>query len=381
METSRRSVLKAGLASTAAVAGLTPALTTPTTAAATPVRQNPFTLGVASGDPDHDGFVLWTRLAPTRWPRTASAACRAARTPSSGRSPPTSGSATWCAAASPSPGRSTAHTVHVERARAAARPRVLLPVPRRGPRLADRPDPHRPAPAVRTPRALAMSFVSCSQYEHGYFTAYRRLAEDHPELILHLGDYQYEYTKGALQRPGRQRPRPRGPGDRDAGQLPAAARPVQDRPRPAGRARGRALAGGLRRPRGREQLGRRGARSSPRHRLPRPPRGRVPGVLREHAAAPHLDPARHRHAALPAGALGPAGHLPHARHPAVPRRPGLRRRLQGLPGRGRPGPLDHRRASRRSGCSTASAARRPAGTSSASRSSSPSATTTRARRR
>src|SRR3954468_10044631 len=32
-------------------------------AAATTVRY-PFTLGVASGDPDHDGFVLWTRLAP-----------------------------------------------------------------------------------------------------------------------------------------------------------------------------------------------------------------------------------------------------------------------------------------------------------------------------
>jgi alkaline phosphatase D len=25
----------------------------------------PFTLGVASGEPTHDGIVLWTRLAPT----------------------------------------------------------------------------------------------------------------------------------------------------------------------------------------------------------------------------------------------------------------------------------------------------------------------------
>ena len=25
---------------------------------------NPFTLGVASGDPDHEGMVLWTKLAP-----------------------------------------------------------------------------------------------------------------------------------------------------------------------------------------------------------------------------------------------------------------------------------------------------------------------------
>jgi alkaline phosphatase D len=41
-----------------------------------------------------------------------------------------------------------------------------------------------------------MAFASCAQYEHGYFTAYRRLAEDEPDLILHLGDYQYEYETG-----------------------------------------------------------------------------------------------------------------------------------------------------------------------------------------
>ena len=28
---------------------------------------DPFTLGVASGDPRPDGFVLWTRLAPDPW--------------------------------------------------------------------------------------------------------------------------------------------------------------------------------------------------------------------------------------------------------------------------------------------------------------------------
>ena len=34
------------------------------TAASAPLRTTPFTLGVASGDPAPDGFVLWTRLAP-----------------------------------------------------------------------------------------------------------------------------------------------------------------------------------------------------------------------------------------------------------------------------------------------------------------------------
>ena len=47
-----------------------------------------------------------------------------------------------------------------------------------------------------------MSFVSCSQFEHGWFTAYRRLAEDQPELVLHLGDYQYEYKENTYVAPG-----------------------------------------------------------------------------------------------------------------------------------------------------------------------------------
>ena len=52
------------------------------------------------------------------------------------------------------------------------------------------------SPALHeTPAALAMAFASCAQYEHGYFTAYARLAQDHPDLVLHLGDYLYEYKK------------------------------------------------------------------------------------------------------------------------------------------------------------------------------------------
>ena len=106
---------------------------------------------------------------------------------------------------------------------------------------------------------LAMAFVSCAQYEHGYFTAYRRLAEEHPDLILHLGDYQYEYRRDTYTIPGGNVRDHEGPETETPGELPAAARPVQDRPRPAGRARRRALAGRLGRPRAGQQLGRRGA--------------------------------------------------------------------------------------------------------------------------
>jgi hypothetical protein len=47
-----------------------------------------------------------------------------------------------------------------------------------------------------------MCFASCSQYEHGWFTAYRSLAEDWPDLVLHLGNYQYEYPAGQYVAPG-----------------------------------------------------------------------------------------------------------------------------------------------------------------------------------
>src|SRR3546814_2023062 len=49
-----------------------------------------------------------------------------------------------------------------------------------------------PEPGALAP--LTMCVASCSHYDQGWFTGYRRLAEDHPDLVVHLGDYQYEYA-------------------------------------------------------------------------------------------------------------------------------------------------------------------------------------------
>jgi alkaline phosphatase D len=52
------------------------------------------------------------------------------------------------------------------------------------------------APAPGRPlRQLRFGFVSCSNYEHGYFAAYRHLADEHPDLVLFLGDYIYEHIE------------------------------------------------------------------------------------------------------------------------------------------------------------------------------------------
>ncbi|WP_018656700.1 alkaline phosphatase D family protein [Actinomadura flavalba] len=197
----RRSFVTAG--ATAALATALPASVT-ATAVAAPTREllgDPFTLGVASGDPAPDGFVLWTRLArdpladdglggmpsfpfTVEWQVAADAGFR--RIVRRGT-----------AVARPS----AAHSVHVELG--GLRPgteywyrfkvgRHLSPAGRA--LTAPRPDTFGPA--------LTMAFASCSQYEHGYFTAYRRLAEEQPDLVLHLGDYQYEYRAGVYNIPG-----------------------------------------------------------------------------------------------------------------------------------------------------------------------------------
>lgn len=45
--------------------------------------------------------------------------------------------------------------------------------------------------------SLKMAVVSCSNYEWGYFNAYRRIANmDNIDLVVHLGDYIYEYAPG-----------------------------------------------------------------------------------------------------------------------------------------------------------------------------------------
>ncbi|GAB2956225.1 alkaline phosphatase D family protein [Nonomuraea fastidiosa] len=190
-----------GVTPAAAHAGPGPAAETAQSLASRGLRTDPFTLGVACGDPDHEGFVLWTRLAqeplaedglggmPQRpftvqWQIYADE--RARRVVRSG-----------VAVAAPEWG----HSVHVE-VQGLSSGREYWYRFRVGPYVSPlgraRTAPH----PLSYGGALAMAFVSCAQYEHGYFTAYRRLAEEHPDLVLHLGDYQYEYTKNSYTIPG-----------------------------------------------------------------------------------------------------------------------------------------------------------------------------------
>ncbi|MFI2231861.1 alkaline phosphatase D family protein [Nocardia testacea] len=190
MALSRRRLLQAGTAGVAALlagAGL---------ASSAPYRAprwlgDPFTLGVASGDPLPDGVVLWTRLAPD--PFAPDALGGTARAPVTVeyevaedehfRRIAARGSAVAT--------RELAHSVHPEvrglapdrwyyyRFRVGA---AISPVGRT--RTA-------PAAGARVAR-LRFAFASCQHWSSGYYTAYRHLCDEDLDFVVHLGDYIYE---------------------------------------------------------------------------------------------------------------------------------------------------------------------------------------------
>jgi alkaline phosphatase D len=148
--------------------------------------EDPFPLGVASGYPRPDGMVLWTRLAgplepvaiPVRWEVAADEAMR--RIVASGR---TEALPEW------------AHSVHVE-------PRGLEPDRWYWYRFtageaASPVGRTRTAPAAGAAVSrLRFAFASCQQYEQGWFSAHRHLADDDLDLVAFLGDYIYESSWG-----------------------------------------------------------------------------------------------------------------------------------------------------------------------------------------
>jgi alkaline phosphatase D len=153
----------------------------------------PFSLGVASGDPLRDSVVLWTRLAPE--PLASLGGMDQHRVP-----------VQWQVAEDPRfrrvvrDGTATArpeyvHSVHVD-VRGLRPDREYYYRFRAGNEI---------SPTGRTKTAPSASafvndfkfaMVSCQAWFDGYYTAYRHLAEEDLDVILHLGDYLYEYGVG-----------------------------------------------------------------------------------------------------------------------------------------------------------------------------------------
>ena len=192
MDHSRRTLLKAGLVtSTAALVPAAVILDARPSAAAVIPQANPFTLGVASGDPSPDGFVIWTRLAvdPVAADGLGGMPASTYRVQWQVAKDPRFRHVERAGTATAAPG--AAHSVHVEVG--GLRPgreyfyrfRLGRHLTETGRALTT------PAPWER-PSSIAMAFASCANHPAGFFTAYGRLAEEQPDVILHLGDYQYE---------------------------------------------------------------------------------------------------------------------------------------------------------------------------------------------
>ncbi|HET6423611.1 MAG TPA: PhoD-like phosphatase N-terminal domain-containing protein, partial [Planctomycetaceae bacterium] len=150
---------------------------------------NPFSLGVASGDPEPRSVVLWTRLAPKPLD------------PDGGMSPEPV-AVKWEVASDEgmkdivAKGTATAmpqlgHSVHVV-AEGLQPDRwyfyrflagdAVSPVGRT-----------RTFPAANIlAEKLRFGVASCQNYEQGLFTAYAQMARDDLDLVFHLGDYIYE---------------------------------------------------------------------------------------------------------------------------------------------------------------------------------------------
>lgn len=149
----------------------------------------PFSLGVASGDPLPDGIVLWTRLA--------------SNLSNGGGIPQQNILVQWQISANESMSQivrrgtalatpQLAHSVHVD-VRGLKPGQLywyqfkvgneLSPIGRT-----------RTAPALgASVEQLTFAFASCQDWQNGFYTAYRHMAEENLDFVVHLGDYIYEY--------------------------------------------------------------------------------------------------------------------------------------------------------------------------------------------
>src|SRR5262245_56959755 len=154
--------------------------------------RDPFTHGVASGEPAADGFVLWTRLAPIPLApdglggmSAVLPVLREVATDQDMRRIVLAGTVDaqprW------------AHSVHVEVAGLEPGRPYWYRFTALGERSAIGQTRTAPDPRQRLDR-LRFAFASCAHWEFGHFSAYRHMAAESPDLVLFLGDYIYEYT-------------------------------------------------------------------------------------------------------------------------------------------------------------------------------------------
>ncbi|MGW6789148.1 alkaline phosphatase D family protein [Streptomyces chartreusis] len=159
------------------------------------ITDNPFTLGVASGDPLPDSVLLWTRLAPA--PYQPDSGLPAQRITVHWELAHDEGFTRIARRGAAIAYPEFNHTVHVEVAALEAG-RVYYYRFRAGTWISET-GRTRTAPArTATASSLTLAAVSCQAYTDGHYTAYRHLAQDDVDVVFHLGDYLYEYAVNSV---------------------------------------------------------------------------------------------------------------------------------------------------------------------------------------
>ncbi|WP_349740697.1 alkaline phosphatase D family protein [Roseateles cavernae] len=174
----RREFFKRSGATTVALVATAPQLSF---AAAPAVFQH----GVASGDPLSDRVILWTRVSPASAKPSVSVAYVVATDPGllnivkrgSSKTHPGRDYTVKVDALGLQPGTTYYYQFTAEGVASPVGRTKTLPV----------------GPTQR----LRMAVVSCSNHAYGYFNAYARIAQRADlDLVMHLGDYLYEYGNG-----------------------------------------------------------------------------------------------------------------------------------------------------------------------------------------
>lgn len=152
---------------------------------------NPFTLGVASGDPSPDGFVIWTKVAPSplelgaglprrsfevEWEIAQDESMRQVVRKGKAVARPELGHSVHAEIDGLEPSREYFYRFNVggEQSRV-GRVKTLPPM---GASIAE----------------LRFAVAGCQKYEDGYFTAWRHLVAERLDFVFHYGDYIYEYN-------------------------------------------------------------------------------------------------------------------------------------------------------------------------------------------
>jgi alkaline phosphatase D len=187
VDQTRRTVLQSlgAAAGTALAPGLTAATRTGREAMDGPTDHQAFPQGVASGDPTPSGSVLWTRIAPDEYREGAPLSVQVARDDgfqylAGVYDAGTTGPDRDYTVKVDLDGHLDADRLYWYRFQHAG---TVSPVGR----LRTLPAP------TKSPDSVSLAVCNCQDYRNGYYGAYRHVAGDDVDYVLHLGDFIYEH--------------------------------------------------------------------------------------------------------------------------------------------------------------------------------------------